>query len=175
MVTIHLVRNSEACWRLMPIALERIKAFCAKYPNDGSPEVICDQLAKSFTSDSPNLMCFLIIDEADARVTGHFLAGFDDWLGTKFLSILQYEGEKGVSRKVVFDAMEQMQRWGRAMGCTQWRAITRNRTLARVFQIYYGFRETGTLIEKKFSPLTDTEALPTPPPEATIPKNQGDQ
>jgi hypothetical protein len=173
MICVHLIKQNEVAWRLMPIALQRIKDFCDEFPVDATAEVLCDKVIKSFTSDGPSVMVFLAIDETrDFRVVGHFLVGLDDWNGVRFLSVMQYRVDCGLDRDVLMAAMLDMERWGRALGCTRWRAITRNRTLARVFRTFYGYEEKGVLVEKAFSPSTVIAAPAGVSPEGTIQQNQ---
>lgn len=167
MKVVYLVKDFIPAWRLMPVALERIRAFCAKYGTDMTADYLCEKLTEEFGHGRKkcSMMAFLFLN-AELDVVGHCLIAVDDWGPKRYLTILQYEVDKDASPEMTNEALRQVEHWGRSAGATDWQAITRDARLARVFRTFYGFHEEGVLIRKPFAPLTATDT-PTPPPEGT--------
>lgn len=166
MQVIYLVKDCLPAWGLMPVALERIRAFCGKYGTDMTSDYLCEKLTENFGRGRQkcSMLMFLFITEND--VVGHCLIAVDDWGPKRYLTILQYEVDRDASPELTNEALRQVEHWGRTAGASDWQAITRDARLARVFRTFYGFHEEGVLIRKPFAPLTAT-GTPSETPEGT--------
>lgn len=172
MTVIYLVKTYAPAWRLMPDAIERVERFCQKYETDGDERWSRETLVKAFASDTPNLMCFLMLE--CEKVVGHVLCGLDEWAGKRFLTILQYEMDGPGDPAAVLRGLRALEQWGRSIGANGWQAICRNATLARVFRTYYGFQESGYLVRRDFSsPSADSPGASAPAESPTISTTQG--
>jgi hypothetical protein len=156
MKVIYLVKDFAPAWGLMPHALERIRAFCAKYGTDMGAEYLCEKLTENFGRGRQCSMMGFLFVTSEGEIVGHCVIAIDDWGPKRYLTILQYEVDRDASPEFTNEALRQVEHWGRTAGATDWQAITRDATLARVFRTFYGFHEEGTLIRKPFAPLTAT-------------------
>lgn len=143
-----LVRHDcEESWQYMPRVLQRIADFCAHY----SPEEDGAQLAEvckiQFLHPQPTFRIYAAI--RDDVVVGHALVSVSEWLGSRWVTIHQYETDETLPVDVVRTHRDEIESWARSIGATEVRAIVASEGRVRAFGRFYGLKPWRMLLRRE--------------------------
>jgi hypothetical protein len=140
-----LTAEDAAGWALMPFAMYRIAQFVKNYDSDADPAMMLAHLKLEFSNPKPRMLVLVLLE--DGAMRGHLLAGIEEWFGSRFATVVQYETDTPVPLDLTREAFGAVEEWGKSHGCKAMRAITRNAALARTFG-RYGFSGERVIITK---------------------------
>lgn len=158
-VNVH-ASNPEARGLLRPL-VERIIDFCIKYESEADPEIMYEEIVKSYVMPSPPMALFAAVDD-DGKIVSHMVATIEVFFGSRSVSILQYwkDDEVKVPDEMKFQVFEALRDWGEACGATRFRVYARNEVVAKIFETKYGFQR-------------DRKVMMNTPLDAFVIKNKG--
>lgn len=136
-------------WHYFPHAIFRIAKFAKKYDSDADIAMMVAQLKLSFVRpDSPaNILLFL-----NKGVTvGHLLTSMEEWFGTSFATIVQYELDQPCPRNFTVLALAEVEKWAVARGARFLQCLARDEHVARAFSTFHGFEKNRIVMRKPLS------------------------
>lgn len=137
----------------MPNLLYRVAAFCKKHDTDTSEEQITQRVMENFVVPEARQHVRAWVAVQDGELIGHCLVTLDDWCGTIFATIVQYESDVPLDRAQVVRAFDDISAWARSKGASVMRILTlhkddRGLARARLFQRLYGFHPTHMVCDR---------------------------
>lgn len=147
MMVAPLHRAEAWAWAYMPQALARVRAFRANYEHYGDVERLVRVIEAHFLTDDPDVL--LIVGVEDGKVMGHMLLTLDEWLGSKFVTIQQYEVDVALPREELRAHLALVETWARHKGAGEIRIIAEGPVRERAYRAFYGFEGGKTLMSKK--------------------------
>jgi hypothetical protein len=132
-------------WALMPAFLERVRKFAVEYETDEDPDYLCGEVRRCFAVDEYARRGVAILN--DGRLVGHVLLMLEEHVGQRWLTIQQYELDKGsgVTRNVIDFWMEAFRKLGRELKAKALRARVKDEVRLRAFK-RYGFKPFATIL-----------------------------
>lgn len=127
--------------------LQRIKSFCERYGTDADVIVMMEYITGMYYNKTPSMMLFVIVDE-DEKIIAHALVSIEDFFGSKYINILQYERDEkfpGDEKKKFFDFITE---WGLTNGADRIKIQARNEAVAGLFEKYGFSRSERVLMER---------------------------
>jgi hypothetical protein len=147
MTIVVLHRGNPIARELMPQLLARVRALSERLEGVGDPGILCRSIELNFLVPDPQIIAIVAVDD-DGRVVGHAVCSLDQWLGHKYVMVLQYALDGALSREAVRKQMAKVEEWGRNHGAVELRALVTGDTLERAYRIFYGFQRKQVLMTK---------------------------
>ena len=120
----------------------RCEEFADKYNSEANLEHQFAALTSSFFSPNPVFRMFVSIDN-EGVVQAHALVGVDEFMGSRTITIMQYWVDPPYKapdedKEQFFEAIKL---WAKDVGAKNMRIFARNKAVARMFRMFYGFKE----------------------------------
>ena len=142
--TLH--RGNPIARDLMPQLLARVRTLSEQLEGVGDPGILCRSIELNFMAPDPQIIAIVAVD--DGRVVGHTVCSLDQWLGHKYVMVLQYQLDGALPREIVRKQMAKVEEWGRNHGAVELRALVTGDTLERAYRAFYGFQRKQVLITR---------------------------
>jgi hypothetical protein len=134
-------------WALIPAFLERVRQFVLRYEPDESPDFLCAEVRRCFAADDYGRRGVAVLN--DGRMVGHVLLMLEEHAGQRWLTIQQYEVDKGsgVTREIADYWLDAFCKLARELKAKQVRARVQGDARARAFK-RYGFKPFAVLLAR---------------------------
>lgn len=146
---VALNHSDRATWKHFPDFLHRLEGFCRFLESSVNVPALTKFCEWSFVADEPTALMLVGLDE-DGFVCGHLLAIAELWFGTKVVTVVQIEVDKGTifPEPWRYVGSEMLTEFANKHQATIIQIAARNRAVARLFQRQYGFKEDRILMKR---------------------------
>lgn len=134
-------------WAYLPLLLQRIRSFSQYHEGIGNPDALARAMEINFISDEPVLLALIIVDD-DGQVIAHALVSLDEWLGTKYITLQQYQTDRAIPRDRINEGLRYIENWGRLRGAEEARAVVDGEKLQRAYKIFLGLKPYKMIMNK---------------------------
>lgn len=143
-----LLKDRPKAWGLMEQARPRIRKFCERYDTDSDPNILIQSVDDHFAMTSPQVI--VMVAAIGAAVVGHLLACIDTWCAKKYVTILQYEIDKGsnIPRDLLRAGFDVLGEWGEMHGARDFQAQVRDSKMEIIFSRFFNFKSVRTLMRR---------------------------
>ena len=150
---VHVLERDDwaSSWALVPKALERIRRFAAVYDSYADTAIMVDGLQRTFASDKP--LAKVLVYTVGEEVRGHLLATIENWFGTVFVTIVQYELDQPLDAEMREACFQWLEGWGRSMDAQFTQVLAEGDALPRVYE-RIGFERTKTILRRPLRRLS---------------------
>jgi hypothetical protein len=137
-MVVFMHKQDPLSWILMPTVLDRIRKFIEKYNCDGPADKMLPLIQQHFISDNPLILTLAGVENGE--VWGHALVCIDALFDNRWMTILQTQIDRPMSKEVEKDTWDKLLAWGKSKGAKEVQLLTPSNNRALLFAKKYGFR-----------------------------------
>lgn len=148
---LQIEQGDARAWHFLPALLARVEKFCQRYDSEATTTTVLALIKSEFVKPFPGTVGWLWLSELGEPI-GHMLLTIGEWMGTRIVTVLQFEVDRVPFPKQLGDAMmDWLDRFARANQAKNIHCNTRNEALARLFKRQYGFEKQMAMLSKPVS------------------------
>ena len=148
--TYALCSSDARSWSLFPYAAQRIARFAQKYDSDADVMMLIASLKQQFTHPRPMIQTVVLLN-GDKSVDGHLLVSLEEWFGTRFATLVQYETDIATPHNLTTPTLDWVEAWARENGAQFMQALALNDKIARAYSVFRGFDRNRIIMRKSLS------------------------